>query len=223
MAPDERIAHAARGRRYLIRPLFYAAIGLTLFGNLSQAQLSVGGWISHGWAPIAYLVLVEILVFDILAGGWAVPVRVGLVILAAVAFVISYHSLMNAALTWGWDPGMAWLFPLIVDLVAVLMTFAQLSVAEHMRRLRSGDEPEAEPATEPQPEPERLPEPAPERRSDPNSIAERIIAAFGTDPNMWPGPTELAEQLGCSKSTASTNRTKAAAIVARSAPEPVSG
>lgn len=223
MTPDERIAHAGRGRRYLIRPLFVAAIALTLYGNLSQAQPTAGGWISHAWAPVAYLVLVEILVFDILAGGWAVPVRVGLVVLAAVAFVISYGSLMDAALAWGWKPTMAWLFPLIVDLVAVLMTFAQLSVAEHMRRLRSGDEPAAEPEAEPEPQPVRAAEPAPERRPDPNSIAERIIAAFGTDTNTWPGPTELAEQLGCSKSTASTNRTKAAAIVARSAPEPIPG
>jgi hypothetical protein len=229
MTEEQR--HVRRTLNGLIRPTLAAAIGLTVYGNLAQAQPSVGGWVSHGWAPVLYLVLVEILVRKAVGGRWLWPVVVGFIALALVAGIVSFTSLTHAATRWGWAPGEAWLFPIIVDLTAVLLTMASMGAGARLRELA---EPNAEPESE-QPnrggrpiEPasvrqtaerrraERAEQPPTEPRSDPNSIAERIIAEFGADPNAWPGPAAVAEQFGCARSTASVHRRKAAEIVAAS-------
>lgn len=225
MTDEER--HVRRTLNYLIRPALVAAILLTIYGNLAQAQPSVGGWVSHGWAPALYLVLVEILVRRAVGGGWFWPVLVGFVLLALVAGVVSFTSLTHAAVRWGWEPGEAWLFPIIVDLTAVLLTMASMGVGARLREL--------EPIAEPIPDPsiggrptradsvretakrKRAERANAEPRSDPNSVAERIIAELGRDPNEWPGPKDLAERFGCSRSTASVHRRKAADLVGMAA------
>jgi hypothetical protein len=219
-------AHVRRTLNWLIRPALVAAIALTVYGNLAQAQPSVGGWVSHGWAPALYLVLVEILVRRAVGGGWFWPVLVGFVALALVAGVVSFTSLTHAAVRWGWEPSEAWLFPIIVDLTAVLLTMASMGTGARLRELAepapnsapSGRTPE--PAAE---QAESADRPAAEPSSDPNSKAERIIAEFGTDPNAWPRVKEMAEQFGCAPSTASAHRKKALALVSQAAPAGASG
>lgn len=210
-----------------IRPALAASIALTVYGNLAQAQPSVGGWVSHGWAPVLYLVLVEILVRKAVGGGWFWPVLVGFVVLALVAGVVSFTSLTHAAIRWGWAPGEAWLFPIIVDLTAVLLTMASMGAGARLRELSGepigveviGVEPNRggrpiEPGSVRSKAKRARADRAPiEPRSDPDSRPERIIAEFGTDPNAWPGPVELAERFGVARSTASVDRRKAIEIV----------
>ncbi|WP_436526998.1 DUF2637 domain-containing protein [Actinoplanes sp. HUAS TT8] len=227
MTQEEK--HVRQTLNWLIRPALVAAIALTVYGNLAQAQPSVGGWVSHGWAPALYLVLVEILVRRAVGGGWFWPVLVGFVALALVAGVVSFTSLTHAAVRWGWEPSEAWLFPIIVDLTAVLLTMASMGTGARLRELAATEPaPNARTASRtPEPAPERA-EPAPEQAesaerpaaepsSDPNSKAERIIAEFGTDPNAWPRVKEMAEQFGCAPSTASAHRKKALALVSQAA------
>ncbi len=221
MTPEQ--VHVGRTLNWLIRPALVAAIVLTLYGNIAQAQPSVGGWVSHGWAPTLYLVLVEILVRKAVGGGWFWPVLVGFIALAVVAGIVSFASLTHAAEKWGWSPGEAWLFPLIVDLTAVLLTMASVGAGARIREL--SNETNQAPA-EPKPgrpvEPNSIrstakrkaAEPAPaEPKYNPDSTAERIIAQFGTDPNAWPQATEMGQQMGISKSTASVNRRRASVML----------
>jgi len=228
MTDEER--HVRRTLNYLIRPALVAAIALTVYGNLAQAQPSVGGWVSHGWAPALYLVLVEILVRRAVGGGWFWPVLVGFVLLALVAGVVSFTSLTHAAVRWGWEPDEAWLFPIIVDLTAVLLTMASMGVGARLRELGPQPEPIPDPSTGGRPaEPGSVRETAKRKRADraerppadpvPNAsaLADRIILEFGTDPNAWPGPKDLAERLGVARSTASVHRRKAADLVAQAA------
>jgi hypothetical protein len=219
MTPEQ--VHVRRTLNWLIRPALVAAIALTLYGNIAQAQPSVGGWVSHGWAPTLYLVLVEILVRKAVGGGWFWPVLVGFIALAVVAGIVSFASLTHAAEKWGWSPGEAWLFPLIVDLTAVLLTMASVGAGARIRELSNeANEAPAEPKPGRPVEPNSIRSTAKRKAAEPKpepnglTIAGRIIAEFGTEPNDWPQATALAERFGCSKSTASTNRKKASQMVA---------
>ena len=109
-------------RNWLVRPALFAGVGMTLFGNLDGAQHSWGGYLSHGWAPLAYLITFETLIRSATIGvkRW---ISGGLVLsIAAVAMVISFNTLRHAAESWGWDAGSAWLFPVIVDLMVIVLS-----------------------------------------------------------------------------------------------------
>jgi hypothetical protein len=109
-------------RNWLVRPALFAGVGMTLFGNLDGAQHSWGGYLSHGWAPIAYLITFETLIRSA-TRSWKRLVSGGLVLsIAAVAMVISFNTLRHAAESWGWDAGAAWLFPVIVDLMVIVLS-----------------------------------------------------------------------------------------------------
>lgn len=202
--------HLRRTLDWLIRPALVGAIVLTVYGNLAQAQPSVGGYLSHGWAPTLYLVLVEILVRRAVGGGWLWPFVVGSVLLALVAGTVSFTSLTRAATGWGWEPGEAWMFPVIVDLTAVILTIASVSVGARIAALNAeperpnvGGRPKRSDsvratADRKRAEPERTPE-------QPNANVLQVFALFGEDPNAWPGPTAYAERAGVSKSTASAH------------------
>ncbi len=109
-------------RNWLVRPALFAGIGMTLFGNLDNAQHSWGGYLSHGWAPIAYLITFETLIRSTTTNlrRW---ISGSLVLsIAAVAMVISFNTLRHAAESWGWDTSSAWLFPVIVDLMVIVLS-----------------------------------------------------------------------------------------------------
>lgn len=230
---SEDIKRVRDAHRWLIRPALVAAIGLTLFGNLAQAQPSVGGWLSHGWAPSLYLILVEILVRRAVGGHWLWPVVVGFIVLALTAGIVSFSSLTRAAERWGWAPGEAWMFPVIVDLTAVLLTMASVGAGVRIRELKAAEQSEPVPnapnvrkakpnkrgeRSEDQPNKPNRPEPhvrqpaeqaeqAPERpngRPAENKWTEKILKEFGhLDPNDWPNMSNMAQQFVCSKSTLS--------------------
>ncbi len=210
----EDIKRVGDAHRWLIRPALMAAIALTIHGNLSSAQPSVGGWLSHGWAPVLYLVAVEVLVRRAVGGRWLWPVVVGLIGLALVAGVVSFTSLTRAAERWGWSPGEAWMYPVTVDIAAVLFTMASVGASVRVRELRSAEQPNTpEPVRRVRKAPEQAPntEPnvrqAPEQRTErpaENKWVERILAEFGDRPrDDWPNMSSMAEQFGCSKSTLS--------------------
>lgn len=207
--------HLRRTLNRLIRPALIGAIILTIYGNLAQAQPSIGGYLSHGWAPTLYLVLVEILVRRAVGGGWLWPFVVGSVLLALVAGTVSFTSLTRAATGWGWEPGEAWMFPVIVDLTAVILTIASVSVGARIAALNAepvrpntGGRPkqpnsvrstaERKRAERTEPEPVR-----PNAPEQPNATVLRVFALCGDDPNDWPGATEYAKRAGMSKGTAS--------------------
>lgn len=109
-------------REWLVRPALFAGIGMTLFGNLDNAQHSWGGYLSHGWAPIAYLITFEALIRSGVTGKRRWLTGGGVFSIATVAMVISFNTLRHAAQSWGWDTSSAWLFPVIVDLFVIVLS-----------------------------------------------------------------------------------------------------
>lgn len=230
---NPEVVGVQRTLTWLIRPALYLAIMLTLYGNVSQAQSSVGGWLSHAWAPGLYLVLVEILVRRAVGGHWR-PWVVGLfIVLALIAGWVSFVSLRHAAELWGWPVSESWAFPVIVDVSAVALTCASIGVGARIRELT-----EPEPDEEPEPEPESEPEPEPDKGGRPRSATSKravreleqaaasvrtpdvrtpepdgavlqLFATYGQDPNAWPGPAAYA------RAASLTSRGTAAGILKR--------
>lgn len=218
-------------RTFLMRPLLFAAVGMTLFGNLSVAQPSWGGWLSHGWAPVLYLLLVEVLMAHAIGSGWLWPVVVGVVLIAWVAAFISFFTLRDAAVQWGWHSDEAWLFPVIVDLAALALTCslagsnAKVRAIEHEAETREREAAEAEqskggrPKSEPVEEPPRTvrePEPKaglePERAPKHTKWSGKLVEEFGSNPDEWPSNTDIKARTDCPASSLSDAKKRARTV-----------
>lgn len=226
-APDE-LAKIRRARRIWVWPTLAAMTIVTVAGNLAQAQHSIGGYTMHALPPLAYLVLVHILALGLLDGVWAAGVYAALAVLSAIAFFLSFLTLRSAAVRFGAEPGQAWLYPILVDVTVLAMTATLFGTLERMGEIEFGPKPKPEPnkggrpkqagsrretvkvraelAEQVEQHPElfdRTEQPEIEQAPKHTPNSERLFGQFGSDPERWPNVTELAEQFGCSKSTAS--------------------
>jgi hypothetical protein len=249
MTPEEtaEVARIAGVRKRMMRPALFAAIGMTLFGNLAAAQPSVGGWLSHGWAPVLYLVLVEILIARAIGAGWVWFVVAGLLAVAAIAGIVSFFTLQAAAIEWGWHPGEAWMFPAIVDAAAIALTCALAGSQAKVRSIeeiardrtyqeaviaRETEEAEATKGGRPrsmnsrraqrelsaaQAESRAAKGEPDVRTREPDAAVLELYALCGEDPSAWPGPTDYSKKTGKSKSGAQGILQRARAHAARTA------
>lgn len=110
-------------RHLLAWPGLVATVSLTIYGNLTIAQPSAGGYISHATAPAIYLVLATLLLHSgEMHNRSRRYVYVGMAGIALIALVVSYDGLYTAAVHWGWDPRMAYAYPVLVDFGVLAFT-----------------------------------------------------------------------------------------------------
>lgn len=216
--------------------VFAVVTGASVAGNAIEASPDWLSRVISGTPAVILFVSVEIVIhIDVSTsydnGQDTRPrfVRGLVAVVGFLSFVVSYHHLQQLADKHG--QGLAsYAFPIFLDVLAILCTFLLLALQDARRRtapaapIRSADPAE--------PNAGGRPEEAGSVRWERKMIADRkaaglgpirpttadrIITEYGPDPSVWPGPKDIAERLGISRSTASENRRKAVDLVGSSA------
>lgn len=236
----EEQAEVRRVRKVLawyVRPLFVATVAVTLAGNLSQAEAGWLSWMTHAWAPVIYLLAVELLALRVMAGVWAWWASAFVGVLGLVSFVVSFTYLQEAALEAGWSVWTSYAFPLLVDAFALTLTAAMQGATARVRGIQEtaiGREvteaklavvrDESERSRGGRPATARIRKELEQAAAEIRTASEpavrhtpagiRITEQHGPDPAGWPATSELSERFGLKPSTISDARKRARQVMA---------
>ncbi len=125
-----------------------AAVLVTLYANVAEAERSLAGVVLAGVAPV-FLGLAIVLwhrAHRVLTGRSGLFFTVGLAAIAGMCFVVSYTHIRDLALASGQSDLAAGLLPLVIDGTAVLSSVVVLACGRHMEALAAAEAAEAEAA-----------------------------------------------------------------------------
>ena len=115
---------------------FIAGIAASLTANVAHAEPTPGARLTAGWAPLALLLVVEVMIhvpaprFWLLAGAR----YLGTFLVAVVAAIASYRHMKGLALDYGEDMMTASTLPLSADGLVVVASIGLLTLADLRRR-----------------------------------------------------------------------------------------
>lgn len=140
---------------------FVAGIAASVAANVAHAAGSVGARAVAGWAPLALLLTIEVMMRVPAPRHRALAALryLGTVVVAGVAAVASYRHMRGLALAYGEDELTAATLPLSVDGLVVVASIALLVLADQRRAAIAAAAAPASTAVEPLPAPDPVPEP----------------------------------------------------------------